>query len=135
MPSLKIAIDHQRGAIIMVGVGVSMPRALALKKAGAPIPQVVPVRALIDTGASCTCVDPSVIAKLGINPTGNIPIHTPSTGGTPEMCNQFDIALVIATDTEMHVPSLIIPVIECNILCQGFEVLLGRAASILCQHS
>lgn len=91
------------------------------------IPQPVVVRALVDTGASCTCLDPTVIAKLGLTPSGTVLMHTPSTLGTAVRCNQFDVAIGVFMDSgEVHVPSMIIPVIESTLACQGIQALIGR---------
>jgi hypothetical protein len=125
MPVLTIPLEAG-GAIVAVGIGVSLPRSVALKKAGLAVPRVVIVRALIDTGASCTCVDPEVVQKLALTPSGTARMLSASTGATPHVCNQFDIAIAIAMDTQVHVPSFVIPVIESNLKAHGFQVLLGR---------
>ena len=126
MPILRCHLDHT-GPIINAAVGVSGPRAVALQKAGLALPGPVIIRALLDTGASCTCVDPTVIRKLGLTPSGTAQVHTPSTGGTPHNCNQFDIALYVIMDgNQVHVPSVIIPVIESDLNQQGIQALIGR---------
>ena len=98
-----------------------------MRNAGLDVPPPVLARALIDTGASCTCVDATVIKKLGLVPSGTASIYTPSTGGNVHTCNQFDVAVGIVMDSnQVHVPSLIIPVIESDLDAQGFQALLGR---------
>jgi len=98
-----------------------------MKKAGIAIPPPVIVRCLIDTGASGTCVDTSVIAKLGLLPSGTVNVHTPSTGATPCVKNQFDVGIGIVMDNgQIHLPGMIIPVIESDLKSQGIEALLGR---------
>ncbi len=88
-------------------------------------PQVV--RALIDTGATGTVIDFAVIKALGIVPTGQVLIHTPSTGGTPHACGQYDVALALLMGpSQVHVISPAIPVIESNLAQQGIQALLGR---------
>jgi predicted aspartyl protease len=115
------------GAIITVGFLVSSPRQAALKKAGLPVPPPVVVKCLVDTGASGTCVDPMVIQQLQIPPSGTVSIHTPSTGATPCICNQFDVGIGIIMDNgEVHLPGMIIPVIESDLKAQGIQALLGR---------
>ncbi len=47
------------------------------------IPNPVAVKGLVDTGASCTVIDPTVVQRLGLTPTGSTMILTPSTGSTP----------------------------------------------------
>lgn len=48
--------------MVNAALGVSEARRQALTAAGQPVPPFVPIRALLDTGASVTCVDPTVIA-------------------------------------------------------------------------
>jgi hypothetical protein len=80
------------GPLLTAFVGVSQLRSEALRAANEPVPTAVRVQALVDTGASCTCVDPSVLAALELDPTGNVFVHTPTTGGTPETKDQYDAA-------------------------------------------
>jgi len=98
-----------------------------LRAAGQPIPPPVVGRGLIDTGASSTAIDPSVIQSLGLLPRGTINILTPSTGAVPHVCNQYDISLIILmTPPQFHVASLTIPVVESQLLNQGIHALIGR---------
>ena len=115
------------GPIITIGFVVSGPRQSALKKAGQPVPDPVIARCLLDTGDSGTCVDSQVIAKLQIPPSGTVPIHTPSTGATPKICNQFDVGIgIIMDDGAVHLPGVVIPVIESDLDSLGIQALLGR---------
>lgn len=92
------------------------------------VPQPVRIRALVDTGASCTCIDPESLAPLQLTPTGTVAMSTPSTGTTPHQTEQFDIALIIpgATGTEspLYVPTL--PVVSSVLKNQGIDALIGR---------
>ncbi len=115
------------GPIIRVGFLVSGPRQSALKRANLAIPNPVVVPCLVDTGASCTCVDPGVIQQLQLVSSGTISIHTPSTGATPHVCNQFDVGIGIVMDNgQIHLSGLVLPVIESNLKGQGIQALLGR---------
>jgi len=67
-----------------------------MKKVGRPIPDPVVAQFLIDTGASCTCIDPWIVQKLQLTPSGQIDIHTPSTtANNAHVCHQYDVALTI----------------------------------------
>ena len=59
MPIVSAQITSQSGPTLDVFVAVSSLRHQALLSANSPVPNPLPVRALIDTGASMTCVDPS----------------------------------------------------------------------------
>jgi hypothetical protein len=61
---LTLALDPSGGPVLPVGVAVSQARREALTTAGREVPPVASIRALVDTGASCTCVDPAVLEAL-----------------------------------------------------------------------
>jgi hypothetical protein len=110
-------------------VGVSAGRESALQSAGQPVPQLQQIRALVDTGASCTCVDPSVLQALQLTPTGQVTVNTPSTGAQPHTANQYDVALIIPGASPAH-PFFVantVAVVEAQLLPQqGFHALIGR---------
>ena len=83
------------GPILRVGVAVSAVRATALGAAGQTVPTPVFIRALVDTGASCTCIDPKILAQLNLSPTGKVSMVTPSTGANAQVADQYDVGLVI----------------------------------------
>jgi hypothetical protein len=106
-----------------------------LEKAHQPVPNPVPIRALVDTGASCTCVDPSVLKDgLKLTPTGSVTVNSPTTGATPHDAEQYDIALYIPSVAGQ--PVLVfetIPVVSSILLnAQGFHALIGRDILRLC---
>lgn len=111
-----------------VAVVVSAPRLAALQAAGVPQPAPANGMFLIDTGASHTMVDATLIQQLGITPTGVIPIHTPSTGPTPHQCNQYDVGLYIYPQGPGVSGHLVqaIAVTETNLGMQGIHGLIGR---------
>ena len=125
MPTLTNQISAL-GPLIDVEVGVSTPRRDALQKAGLPIPSNVSIRALIDTGASCTGIDKAVIASLQLVSKGPIPVHTPTSGQAPKTCEQYDIHLrLIHPKLSFNFSAL--PVIETDDLsAQGIQGLIGR---------
>jgi hypothetical protein len=109
-------------------VGVSdEARRNALAAAGQTIPAPVQIRALVDTGASGTCIDPSVPTSLGLTPTGNITMMTPSTGATPHTADQYDVGLIIPGPGLPPLLFQTIPVACVELLTpQGFHALIGR---------
>lgn len=121
------------GAVVDAFVTVSVERGAALQKAGQPIPNAVRVRALIDTGASCSCVDSSVIKELSIPPTGREKVHTASTGQeAPHEANQYDVGMVIPSGTQapLYLPNL--PVVEAELEHLGYKALIGRDVLARC---
>ena len=123
------------GPMVNAALSVSDARRAALLTAGQTIPDFVPIRALLDTGASCTCVDPSVISALGLAPTGSISMVTPSTGTTPHQAAEYDAALVIPAGGPGQPPLIFgtIGIVESHLFtAQGFYALIGRNVLAKC---
>jgi predicted aspartyl protease len=78
----------------MVNVQIEVPQALSgqLASASQPVPSPVTGLALIDTGATMTAVDSSVVTSLGINPVGVVPV---GTAGGPTKQPVYPIRLQI----------------------------------------
>lgn len=124
MPHLTLPILAD-GPVLDVIIGVSHARRDALNKARQSIPKPVKIRALIDTGASGTVIDSAPLGKLNLQPTGQIPIHTPSTEGVPELKYQFDVSIIF-----VHPAATLTinehPIIESSLAAQGIQALIGR---------
>jgi hypothetical protein len=89
------------------------------------VPAPVPVRALIDTGASCTCVDPDALGMLQLSPTGTAPMATPSTGDGIHQANVFDVGLrLLHPKATLTMPN--VAVVESRLANQGIQALIGR---------
>lgn len=126
MPHFTLSLT-QSAPIVVMFVGVSAARAQALTAAAQPIPQAQNIRALIDTGASHTCVDPMVFAALGLQPTGSTPMLTPSTGATPVDADTYDVGILIPNGTQQGLIIPNMPVSASELFqAQGFHALLGR---------
>jgi len=124
VPTITSEISSQ-GALLDIFLDISQARKVTLKTAGRPYPQPIKVKALIDTGASCTCVDPSVIQALDITPTGAGAVSTPLTGESPQICNKYDIT-VLLVHPEIQYQIGAIPVLETKVFGQGIQALIGR---------
>ncbi len=106
---------------------MSTARAVALRAAKQPVPDGVVTRALVDTGASCTCIDPTVLAQLNLSATGKVAMMTPSTGPQPQMADQYDVGVSIygfADEPPLHIPTM--PVAASDLRQQGIDGLIGR---------
>lgn len=125
MPSINQQIV-EHGPLIEVYVGVSTPHRDALVKAQAPVPPAILCRLLVDTGASCTCVDPDITKQLNLSPRGSVSVHTPSTGaGNTHTCAQYDVSLMLVHSSFRRVFTAI-PVLASSLSHQGIDGLLGR---------
>lgn len=128
MPHFTLRLTHE-GPIVKSVFHISAPRERVLREEGVAVPDLVQGRALIDTGASCTSVDPTVLDQLQLTPTGSVHVLTPSTGDNPHITYQYDLAIVIPgaarSDAPLHFP--VVPVIAADLLqAQGFHALIGR---------
>lgn len=128
MPHFTLQLSPS-GPLVDAFVSVSQARAAALMAENPPQTVATPrqIRALIDTGASNTCVDPSVLTALGLTPTGTVSVVTPTTGATPVECKQYDVGLVIPAPNGAPFVVGTIAVTEHEFLnAQGFHALIGR---------
>ena len=93
--------NSPQGPIVNAFISVSEARENALKEAELPVPDWVRIRGLIDTGASITCIDPTVlINSLALSPRGNTSVFTPSTGAKSVSKDLYDIGLWIPPGKE-----------------------------------
>lgn len=111
-----------------VGVAGSQARREALIASSQQVPPAASVRALVDTGASCTCVDPAVLKALSLSARGSASVHTPSTGPAPHMADEYDVSLIVPGAGIHHVPLTIdaVPVIAADLAIQGIHAIIGR---------
>jgi hypothetical protein len=134
MPFFTLQVTTE-GPMMNALVSVSGARRAALVAAGQPVPEPVTIRALVDTGASGTCVDPSVLEALALTPTGSVLVATASTGSAPRPLDQYDVAIVVPGASPNHAPLFVenIAVLSAELLQQhGFHALIGRDILSLC---
>jgi hypothetical protein len=125
MPHLTVQFGAA-GPLLDVLISVSAPRQAALQQAAQAVPGPQIARALIDTGASMTAVDPAITTALALAPTGQTTIHTPSTAaGQPHSCNTYDIHLTLSHPA-LSFSITALPVIQSNLHHQGIQALIGR---------
>jgi hypothetical protein len=117
--------------LITLYVGISDERRIAFTKAGRTPPEMRECLALIDTGASDTCIDPAILKPLELTPTGHALIHTPSTAGQPHSCDFYDVSLGIYHPKDSMI-LLTVPVIAVDLGSQGITALIGRNVLASC---
>lgn len=98
-----------------------------MQSAGQTPPAPFLAEMLLDTGASHTNIDQSIVTSLGLTPTGTSQMLTPSTGSTPVTVPTYDVGMVITGG--LHGAQHVIPaqpVSACDFSAQGIHGLLGR---------
>jgi predicted aspartyl protease len=123
MPHLTFPITAA-GCELDVYVGVSKEREEALKKATQTVPPLSKIRMIVDTGATGTAIDESVLKSLGLTPTGTTQILTPSTKGTPVVCATYDILLAVY-HAKFPLVQTTLPVIASDFTGQTIQGLIG----------
>ena len=96
---------------------------------GLTIPTPQKILALIDTGAGISAVEPTVLAALGLTPTGEADIHTPSTGGSPVKTPTYDVRIAILAGRagDLHFISETVQVTGTpGLNVWGYDALIGR---------
>jgi predicted aspartyl protease len=99
----------------------------ALKKTTERIPEPVPAKGMIDTGATGTVIHPAVVRQLGLKPVGVIPISTAFSESVP--CYKFLVRLIFPNNVIVETLA-----IEAPMRGQQIQCLIGRdilAQSIL----
>lgn len=133
MPHFTLSIDAA-GPVVTAAVSVSEGRRNALVAEGRAVPPMRIVRALVDTGASFTSVEPEVLRALELTPTGTIDIITPSTGTNVHTIDTYDVDFVIGAgpaDIPLSIPNLRIASSQL-FLRQGIHALIGRDVLARC---
>lgn len=95
------------------------------KKVASP----VPVRLLLDTGASCSCICSSKLQPfkdLGLRPKETISIHTPSTGTNSVQKDSYEMGLSVNghINIEPHIEVSVL-LVETGFARQNIDGLLG----------
>lgn len=130
MPSVNVQIDPAKGPVLLAVITPSSHRINALIAAGKQPPNPTHGIFLIDTGASHTCVDPSIIQSLQLSPTGSSAVQTPSTNGTPVHGFTYDVQMHIMPVNSKGISpqphSRAVCVSSMHFLSQGISGLIGR---------
>ena len=122
MPSFTTTTPNLKhtGPICNVKIGWSSISAESLAAQRKSVLPPIDVSALIDTGASGTCINPKIVEHLGLICRGVTQIATPSSKAHP--CNVYDVSLQFPNGVNVA----IVPVIEAPLEGQNIQCLIGR---------
>jgi predicted aspartyl protease len=94
MPSFTTQLPNLQalGPLVEMRVWIGTPVEEAIRKAGAKIPDPVPAKGMIDTGATGSVIQPALVQQLELQPIGVVNISTPSSESVP--CYQYNVRLI-----------------------------------------
>ena len=124
MPYLNAQLTPQ-GPVVELLIGVSQPREAALRQQSQPVPEPARLRALLDTGASGTVVDPEIIRHLALTPTSAGQVATPATPTVPQPVDLYDVRITLL-HPELAFSFHAVPVIAAPLKHLGVHALIGR---------
>jgi hypothetical protein len=127
MPVLTGVVSSE-GVLVDVQIGWSAASGRTLRAALRPVPPLVEAKALIDTGADSSCVDPTILQALGLPVGGFAMINVPAHGGLT-FATQHDASLSVlhtSGDARMNWVLDSVLVVELAIGVLGYQMLLGR---------
>jgi hypothetical protein len=136
MDTMSRAIRPE-GPILDVFVGLAAHDVRALRHAGRPIPAPVSARALIDTGADVTCIDPGVLNHVivaGTPPGRFVLTNIPAAGGLT-VAPEFAVSLTVthpSGDPKANLVLRALPVLQQDLNSVDFQVLIGRDVLTRC---
>lgn len=116
----KVAL-LQRGPVIPVVISADQAFTAALQAASKPIPQPVTGLALVDTGATTTCIDKTVAQQMGLAPSGTAKLSSASHQETE--CLTYPVQLFFPA---WNVGLQAARAMGVTIANQGIVVLVGR---------
>lgn len=129
MPHFTNPIDPGGAPLVQAVFHISFPRFVHMSGANVPIPDPFVGLALLDTGASVSCLDPSVIEHLQLQPRNMEDVLTPSTGNQPHLAAEYDVSVVIFTGKQKDLPlaNHCMPIVQSELLLsQRIHALIGR---------
>jgi hypothetical protein len=83
-------------------------------------------------------VDPKILQKLSLTPTGKATVNTSSTGTNPHVADQYDVSILISGIPRPPMPAwpLVMPTLP--VICMelfesaGVDALIGRDILAMC---
>lgn len=102
---------------LQISIGTAAEEALA--RAGKPLPEPIPITALIDTGASGSVIQKGLPDQMGLKPVGAQSISTPTS--TNVHCYQYRLRFLFPNRVVFETT-----VVEAPLRGQNIQCLLGR---------
>jgi hypothetical protein len=119
---------ERQGPLVYPMVTASHYQVSTLRAQGLTAPPPQQIAALIDTGASATVLDASIIASLGLTLVGQTQIHTPTTGSAYEIRSQYAASVTLMDQSlppSQGLRTFTIGAVESQLATEGFLALIG----------
>ncbi len=125
VPVLPSQAIQQKGPVVQVTIGPLQQLVQQWTQQGISVPASITGEALIDTGASVTCIDDAVAQQLGL-PVIDV-MQMVSASHTTQQ-NVYPVSITIATNLRFDLSR----VMGANLQPQGLAVLIGRDLLSIC---
>jgi hypothetical protein len=115
------------GPIVRSAIMVSNSRQQMLTDLQQAIPDPQTIDALIDTGASISGVDPTVLTALGLSPTGEAEVLSTTSGAAGVSVPTYDVCIGIYAlrQGDLHFISGTVQVTATDLGSRSFKALIG----------
>jgi hypothetical protein len=137
MPTIDLPLDLRRRPVVEVEVGVTAAHGRALTRSGQPVPQPLRLTALIDTGASRTCIDHRVRGLLRLRGFSTLVISTPTSGPAGQARRRLDKADLLilhpSGNPQQHLARNAFTVVAVPLGQLGVDVLIDRDLLARCR--
>ncbi len=117
---------QQRGPVLQVSVGLEQTMAKALAQQGKAVPAMISGLALIDTGASVSCIDETVAKNLKL-PVVDVAKMT-SASHSSHPCNLYPMQILLPAGVGFASPRAM----GANLAVQGLVAIVGRDILQVC---
>ena len=121
MPSFTTQLPNlqAQGPLVEMRIWVGNSVGEAIKKSEGKLPEPVPVKAMIDTGATGSVIHPEITKKLGLQPVGVVYINTPSSENV--LWYQYAVRLIFPDNVIVEAIA-----VEAPLKGQQIQCLVGR---------
>jgi predicted aspartyl protease len=121
MPSFTAQLPNLQalGPLVDMRIWIGTPVENAIKKNEGNLPEAVPVKAMIDTGATGSVIHLEIVKNLGLQPVGVVYINTPSSENV--QCYQYVVRLIFPNNVIVEAIA-----VEAPLKGQQIQCLVGR---------
>ena len=130
MPTFGVQVpDLQRvGPVLDIEIAVGSSATAILETSGALVPAPIAITAMIDTGGSVSVMRQGTGARLGLQPTGVVFVHTAASINV--RCSEFSVCLLLPDNITFDTTLIEMPLESQHIGCLIGRDILARGVFI-----